>query len=539
MDNWFVALKELRAARALLAAVALGTLGVMGASPAWAQSAQWGTGHGSVTTTAAAATYEAGASGGSATRVGPATGAISTARDEALRRERRNATQVAVLDRAVAGISTELIGERIARAPGESAALGRAGGSPINFAISSGELFAKLAEKFPNGISVWASGGFTNLMGSPEHSVASLRYRGDSLAAFAGADSYVRDNLLAGAAIGYTSGNLNFSDRAGSYALSGELHNRKLSLHPYLGWRIRPNLQAWLVLGFGTGDVDVQETEGAEHRALDEGSDSTVLMGAAGVDGSVQVGESTDLKLRLEFIRAQSRVASSSFDDSTHFPRLRAVSSRAGSSVEVGHRFALPNGMELRPFGLARLRMDRTHNDHTTAVDIGAGAQLNAPIQGITGRFSIGQQLNSANHEQRQFSALLEYDMGSDALGLGISLQSTLASQRSIGMDLGGAGFGNTALGFGSAALASSAADNSLQQSLRGELSYGVASRAFGAAALLTPYARFELRAAERDYATGLRLRAAGLELGLEAALAATPGAAPDPQLLLRGALRF
>jgi len=524
MDNWFVALTELRAARALLAAVTLGTLGVMGASPASAQSAQWGTGPGSVTTAAAA---EAGASGGSATRVGPATGAISTARDEALRRERRNATQVAVLDRAVAGISTELIGERIARAPGESAALGQAGGSPLNFAISSGELFAKLAEKFPNGISVWASGGFTNLMGAPEHSVASLRYRGDSLAAFAGADSYVRDNLLAGAAIGYTSGNLNFSDRAGSYALSGELHNRKLSLHPYLGWRIRPNLQAWLVLGFGTGDVDVQETEGAEHRALDEGSDSTVLMGAAGVDGSVQVGESTDLKLRLEFIRAQSRVASSSFDDSTHFPRLRAVSSRAGSSVEVGHRFALPNGMELRPFGLARLRMDRTHNDHTTAVDIGAGAQLNAPIQGITGRFSIGQQLNSANHEQRQFSALLEYDMGSDALGLGISLQSTLASRHRIGA------------GFGNAALASSAADNSLQQSLRGELSYGVASRAFGAAALLTPYARFELRAAERDYATGLRLRTAGLELGLEAALAATPGAAPDPQLLLRGALRF
>ena len=66
-----------------------------------------------------------------------------------------------------------------------------------------------------------------------------------------------------------------------------------------------------------------------------------------------------------------------------------------------------------------------------------------------------------------------------------------------------------------------------------------MASRAFGAAALLTPYARFELRAAERDYATGLRLRAAGLELGLEAALAATPGAAPDPQFLLRGALRF
>lgn len=555
--------------------------------------------------------------GGAATL--SATGTISDARDEARRRERRSATLVAVLDRAAAGLATELIGERIARSPeaAEAAALSLAGrnltaiaghnpagagagganagdalglalygaagrgnagaadafgglgaglagganmgrrtplpnlaelmrGSQLNFSISSGELFAKLTEIFPNGISVWASGGFTNLMGSPQHGAIELNYRGDSLAAYAGADSYVRDNLLAGAALGYTSGDLNFSDRAGGYALSGELHNRKLSLHPYLGWRIRPNLQAWLVLGFGLGDVDVQETEGDAHRALNKGADSTMWMGAAGVDGSVQMGERSDLKLRMEIIRVQSRVDSGSFNDNTLFPQLRAVSSRAGSSVEVGRRFTLPNGMELRPFGLARLRMDRTHKDRTTAVDVGAGAQLNAPIQGITGRLSMGQQLNSANHEQRQFAALIEYDMGSDAQGLGISLQSTLESQRSIGMDLGGAGlvpgagFGSTAVGFGRADLANSAADNRLQQTLRGELSYGVASRAFGAAALLTPYARFELRSQKRNYATGLRLRGgAGLELGLEAALATAPGATPDPQLLLRGALRF
>jgi len=419
-------------------------------------------------------------------------------------------------------------------------------GSQLSFSVSSGELFAKLGEIFPGGISVWASGGFTNLAGSPNQGAANLSYRGNSLAAFAGADSYVRDNLLAGAALGYTSGDLKFSDRAGGYALSGKLNNRSLSLHPYLGWRIRPNLQAWLVLGFGMGDVDAQETQGDVHRTLTKGADSTMWMGAAGLGGSVRMGERSDLKLRMELIRVQSRVDSGHFDDATRFPQLRAVSARAASSVEVGRRFALPNGMELRPYGSARLRMDRTHQDHSTAVDLGAGAQLNAPVQGITGRIGIGQQINGANHEQRQVSALIEYDLGSDSLGLGISLQSTLESRHRIGVDLGGvgltpgAGFGSAAVGFGPADLASGAADNRLQQSLRGEFSYGVESRAFGAAALLTPYARFDLRAQNRDYATGLRLRGgAGLELGLEAALATAPGAAPDPQLLLRGALRF
>ena len=79
-----------------------------------------------------------------------------------------------------------------------------------------------------------------------------------------------------------------------------------------------------------------------------------------------------------------------------------------------------------------------------------------------------------------------------------------------------------------------------MPQSLRGELSYGIPSRTFGAAALLTPYARFNLRSASRAYAAGLRLQAAPtLELALEAALSTTPNTTPDSQLLLTGALHF
>jgi len=313
------------------------------------------------------------------------------------------------------------------------------------------------------------------------------------------------------------------------------MRNQMLSLHPYLGWSLRPNLQAWLMLGFGAGEVNVRETQDGAQRALADKPDASMWMGAAGLSGKAQMGEKSDLKLRLEFVRVQSRVDSGRFDDATRFPQLRAVSARAASSVEVGHGFALPNGMELRPFGQARLRMERTHKDRTTAMDIGAGAQLRAPVQGITGRISARQQLNSANHEQRQFSALIEYDPGSDSQGFALSLQSTLESQRSIAAPLGNAGFGASA-GFGSAA----AGLGAMQQSLRGELSYGIPSRSFGAATLLTPYARFNLRAQNRNYATGLRLhRAAGLELGLEATLSTTPGTPPDPQLLLTGTLHF
>ncbi|MDD9802370.1 MAG: hypothetical protein OXU53_07435 [Deltaproteobacteria bacterium] len=446
-------------------------------------------------------------------------------------------------------------------------------GSRFNLSISSGELFGKLAQAFPGGISVWASGGFTNLDGSPQQGAATLRYRGDSKAVFAGADTRVRKNLLAGAALGYASGDLNFSDRAGGYALSGEVHNQMLSLHPYLGWSLRPNLQAWLMLGFGAGEVFVKEAQGGAQRRLAKDADSSMWLGAAGLSGKVQMSEKSDLKLRLEFIRVQSRVNSGNFDDGTPFPRLRATSARAASSLEVGRRFAMPNGVELRPFGQARLRMERTHKEGATALDIGAGAQLRAPVQGITGRISARQQLNSANHEQRQFSALIEYDMGGDSQGLALSLQTTLESHP-LGTPLSGAlsprnSFGNTA-GFGSTSALSRAgfggagasaafggasfgsaanfganptaatSHTSLQQSLRGELSYGIPSRTFGAATLLTPYARFNLRSASRAYAAGLRLQAAPtLELALEAALSTTPNTTPDSQLLLTGALHF
>ncbi|MDD9827841.1 MAG: hypothetical protein OXU92_05620, partial [Deltaproteobacteria bacterium] len=96
------------------------------------------------------------------------------------------------------------------------------------------------------------------------------------------------------------------------------------------------------------------------------------------------------------------------------------------------------------------------------------------------------------------------------------------------GANLGGAGLGSTDIGSAST------------RGLGGEIAYGLPLRAFGAEALLTPYATFDWSGATRRYETGLRLlrgRHFNLGLGLKLDLEATTPT--NAELLFSGQLNF
>ncbi|MDD9872052.1 MAG: autotransporter outer membrane beta-barrel domain-containing protein, partial [Deltaproteobacteria bacterium] len=405
------------------------------------------------------------------------------------------------------------------------------------------------------GLEVWGSGGVASLRANPQQSGGALHYDGDSTAFFIGADRPLRQSLLAGLALGWSAGDLNFTDRAGGLELRGNLSTHTLSLHPYIGWQPGPHLRTWLMLGFGSGSVDTEEREasGAAQlsRTLNGSADSSLFMFSTGFAGRRQLSDAADLKLGLSLMRVSSDVDGGRFHDGAELPGVRGRSTRLGGEAELGRSYQF-SGLSLRPFGTLRFRLDRSslisageQRGMEKSLDWGAGLQAAWPNLGLDGRFALSRQLNQTGHEEQRISVDLSYDLSGDSRGLTLALQSALRqSHRPLSASALSASA--NALSAASAATVASTpgapAAGQMEQSLSGEIGYGVAFRQFGHSGLLTPYGRFDLRQSTPLYAAGLRLTTTRhLSLGLESTF--TPPAANSTpatyNLRLTGSLRF
>ena len=432
-------------------------------------------------------------------------------------------------------------------------------GTRFSFSAAGWSDFSNITE----GLEIWGRGGTADLKGDLSGSNGTLRYKGDTISVFVGADRPVRDNMLAGLAIGYSVGDLSFTDTAGSlsgtFELSGTVDSNMLSLHPYLSWWITPGVNTWLALGYGQGSVDLQEQDAGRTRTLPGTADSSMLMLAAGISGRVQVTEATQLKLSFELSRVGSEVDAATFDDGAQLNNVRARSLRVGGEAELGHNLALPGGFALRPFATGRLRFENggqtaVHGvgNRAAAFDLGGGVFAAQPAWGLDAELSFSGQLNSSGQEEQRLSLDVSYDLAGDKQGLTMSVKTSLSERRS-GSAAARQGnglwqFGSTAnnLGLGSGSFgALSGGTGSAEQSITGEIGYGVEFRQLGRAGLLTPYGRFDLRQSDSRWAAGLRLAetGGGLSLGLEGGLDLNSGLGTAPareyDLMLTGQLRF
>ncbi|MDD9852781.1 MAG: hypothetical protein OXU78_02390, partial [Deltaproteobacteria bacterium] len=352
------------------------------------------------------------------------------------------------------------------------------------------------------GLEVWGSGGVASLRANPQQSGGALHYDGDSTAFFIGADRPLRQSLLAGLALGWSAGDLDFTDRAGGLELRGNLSTHTLSLHPYIGWQPGPHLRTWLMLGFGSGSVDMEEREasGAAQlsRTLNGSADSSLFMFSTGFAGRRQLSDAADLKLGLSLMRVSSDVDGGRFHDGAELPGVRGRSTRLGGEAELGRSYQF-SGLSLRPFGTLRFRLDRSslisageQRGMEKSLDWGAGLQAAWPNLGLDGRFALSRQLNQTGHEEQRISVDLSYDLSGDSRGLTLALQSALRqSHRPLSAVALSAA---NALSAASAATVASTpgapAAGQMEQSLSGEIGYGVAFRQFGHSGLLTPYGR-------------------------------------------------
>ena len=371
-----------------------------------------------------------------------------------------------------------------------------------------------------------------------ESTESAFAWDGTVLTGQIGIDGCPRDDLLTGLALSRSIGEFDYSDGTGSSPVRGDYQSRMTSVHPYLGWTSPQGLGLWATVGYGWGDIEIED---AQVRDGDPDypvrrSDTTLKTAAAGASGPLMTDESpiaggtTTLMLKGEASWAQVEVEG----DDGLIAQQTVNANRLRLALEGSHEQALASGGSLTPSLELGLRHDGGDGITGTGIEIGGSLRYRDPASGLTiegnGRVLAGQ----SDYREWGLGGSLRLDPGAEGRGLSFSLFPA---------------WGETASGVDRlwdqdvAELASddgTANDNVPQMRLDGELGYGFG--ALGGQGLLTPYGGFALAdEGSRRYRIGIRFEIApAFDLSFEGARREPANdAAADHAVMLRGQMRF
>ena len=334
-----------------------------------------------------------------------------------------------------------------------------------------------------------------------------LSLNGDVLTGTVGVDGEW-DRLLAGLAVAHSRGNGSYTDATPDMDARGrgDLEQTLTSVHPYLRYAVTDRLAVWGLLGFGTGQLELEVANGESRE-----TDTDLLMGAFGgrgillaaaESGGFQLATRTDAMLTRTTSDAVAGMASG--DAEAH--RLRLV-------LEGSRGFTWAEGRSLTPTMEVGLRHDWGDAETGFGLELGGRVQYVDPALGLTIDAAVRGLLAHEDSDYQEWGASGTVRVAPGAMGQGLSL--TLAPA-----------WGATASGVDglwsrqtTAGLAPQGNRAAPVGRLNAEVGYGFAPFGTG---LLTPYAGTVLSdGAARTYRVGGRLQlggpgATGLNLNLE-----------------------
>ena len=367
-------------------------------------------------------------------------------------------------------------------------------------------------------LTLWGSGDYRNLSGGSQ---TALAYDGNVLSANLGVDARLGADVLAGVSVAQARGT---ADTTASDGVSGELTTTVTSINPYVGWQASGGLNLWAMAGYGSGEVEVEDSAGTQ------ASDLTQQMVAAGVSGPLAAsdrliaGGTTSLKVKGE--TAHTRAV---LDGSEALEGVTLNASRHRLMLEGSHVQDLASGATFTPSIEIGVRSDGGDGETGTSVEAGGGLRYADQATGLTVETRARTLLtHSGDYEEWGVSGLIRLDPGAAGRGLSFSVQPAWGHTAGGVQRLWARGFG-----------ARASPDNH-QARLQAEVGYGlVARRGLG---VVTPYAGLGLTGeSTRSWRMGSHWRLApAASVSLEGArYEAAAGDAPDHGLMLYGAFRW
>ena len=232
-----------------------------------------------------------------------------------------------------------------------------------------------------------------------ESTESAFAWDGTVLTGQLGIDACLRDDLLTGLALSRSIGEFDYTDATGPAPVSGDYESRMTSVHPYLGWFSTQGLGLWATVGYGRGEIAIDDEQ---VRRSDPGnpvrrSDATLKTAALGArgpvmtDGSLFEGGTTTLMLKGEASVAQVEVEGN--DELIEKQTVNA--NRLRLALEGSHEQALASGSSLTPSLELGLRQDGGDGVTGGGLEIGGSLRYRDPAAGLTveggGRVLTGQ----------------------------------------------------------------------------------------------------------------------------------------------------
>ena len=262
-------------------------------------------------------------------------------------------------------------------------------------------------------LTLWGSGDYRNFSGGSQDALA---YDGDVTSANLGVDTKLGADVLAGVSVGRARGTADYSD---SNAISGELTTNVTSINPYVGWRAPGGMNLWATVGYGSGEVEVDDSTGTQ------ASDLTQQMAAAGVSGPLVAsdeliaGGTTSLRVKGEtaFTRAE-------LDGSEALESMTLNANRHRLMLEGSHVRDLASGATLTPLIEIGVRNDGGDGETGTSVEAGGGLRYADQATGLTVETRARTLLtHSGDYEEWGVSGLVRLDPGTAGEGLSLSVR--------------------------------------------------------------------------------------------------------------------
>ena len=367
-------------------------------------------------------------------------------------------------------------------------------------------LAAASGDRTGGGPVVWGRGERHTL----ESTESALAWDGTVLTGQIGIDGCLRDDLLTGLALSRSVGEFDYTAATGPVPVSGDYKSRMTSVHPYLGWTSPQGLGMWATVGYGQGEVEIDDEQAG--RQTSDTSLKTAAMGASGplmTDESPIAGGTMALELRSEASWAQVEVEG----DDGLIAQQTVNAWRLRLSLEGSHAHELASGASLTPALEVGVRHDGGDGVTGNGYELGGSLRYFDPSNGVTleghGRVLLAHE---DEYEEWGVGGLVRVDPGPSGHGLSLSMALVYGDATSGTARLWDQDVAELATDDGAAN------DNVPQMRLDSELGYGFST--LGGHGLLTPYGGFSLAGeGSRRYRIGIRFEIApAFDLSFEGA---------------------
>ena len=247
-----------------------------------------------------------------------------------------------------------------------------------------------------------ASGGFD---AQEAHAQGNVRMDGEAITGIVGADA-AWSRWLAGVAVSVSEGEgtYDYADIG-----SGTLESSLTGVHPYARVEVNERVQAWGLLGFGSGEMTLrQEPNGGRSEETVTRTDLEMRLGAVGARGALmEAGETGGVDLALE---ADAFVVGMDWDRISNEPEATTDASRVRLALEGSRTFALAEGVSLTPGLEAGLRHDGGDAETGTGIEVGgrisyanaaSGLSIEASARTLIAHEDSGYDAKSGVHRAR------------------------------------------------------------------------------------------------------------------------------------------